>query len=29
MKRKDLIAMFERNGWWKKREGHDHTNLHY
>lgn len=25
MKRKDLIKLFEANGWWKAREGHDHT----
>ncbi len=25
MKRKDLIKLLERNGWWKKREVHDHT----
>lgn len=25
MKRKDLIKLFEKNGWWMKREGHDHT----
>ena len=25
MKRKDLIKLFEKNGWWAKREGHDHT----
>ena len=25
MKRKDLITLFEKNGWWKKREGGDHT----
>lgn len=25
MKRKDLIKLLEKNGWWKKREGHDHT----
>ena len=23
MKRKDLIKLLERNGWWIKREGHD------
>lgn len=25
MKRKDLIKLFEKNGWWLKREGHNHT----
>lgn len=25
MKRKDLIKLLENNGWWFKREGHDHT----
>ena len=25
MKRTDLIKLFEKNGWWFKREGHDHT----
>jgi len=25
MKRKDLVKMFERNGWWIKREGGNHT----
>lgn len=25
MKRKDLIKLLENNGWWLKREGHDHT----
>jgi len=25
MKRKDLIKLFEKNGWWLKREGHDHS----
>jgi len=25
MKRKDLIKLLEKNGWWFKREGHDHT----
>lgn len=25
MKRRDLIKLFEKNGWWKLREGHDHT----
>lgn len=25
MKRKDLIKLLEQNGWWMKREGHDHT----
>jgi len=25
MKRRDLIKLFEKNGWWLKREGHDHT----
>ncbi|MDL2235412.1 type II toxin-antitoxin system HicA family toxin [Christensenellaceae bacterium OttesenSCG-928-L17] len=25
MKRRDLIKLLERNGWWLKREGHDHT----
>lgn len=25
MKRRDLIKLFEQNGWWIKREGHDHT----
>ncbi|NTW05932.1 MAG: addiction module toxin, HicA family [Peptococcaceae bacterium] len=25
MKRKELIRLFENNGWWIKREGHDHT----
>jgi len=25
MKRKDLIKLFEKNGWWVRREGHDHT----
>lgn len=24
MKRKDLIKMFRRNGWWKEREGANH-----
>ncbi|WP_088228918.1 type II toxin-antitoxin system HicA family toxin [Desulfosporosinus sp. FKB] len=25
MKRKDLIKLLEKNGWYFKREGHDHT----
>ena len=25
MKRKDLIKLLEKNGWWLKREGGDHT----
>lgn len=25
MKRKDLIKLLERNGWWLKREGGNHT----
>ena len=25
MKRKDLIKLLEKNGWWAKREGGDHT----
>ncbi|EGW40962.1 type II toxin-antitoxin system HicA family toxin [Desulfosporosinus sp. OT] len=25
MKRKDLIKLLTKNGWWLKREGHDHT----
>ncbi len=25
MKRKDLIKLFEKNGWWLKREGGSHT----
>lgn len=25
MKRSDLIKLFIKNGWWLKREGHDHT----
>lgn len=25
MKRKDLVKLLEQNGWWIKREGHDHT----
>ena len=25
MKRRDLIKLFEKNGWCKRREGHDHT----
>ncbi len=25
MKRKDLVKLLERNGWWLKREGHDHS----
>jgi len=25
MKRRDLIKLFEKNGWWLKREGHDHS----
>lgn len=25
MKRRDLIKLLEKNGWWVKREGHDHT----
>jgi mRNA interferase HicA len=25
VKRKDLIKLLEKNGWWLKREGHDHT----
>ena len=25
MKRKDLIKLFEKNGWWLKREGGNHT----
>lgn len=25
MKRKDLIKLLERNGWYKMREGADHT----
>lgn len=25
MKRKDLIRLFEKNGWWLSREGGNHT----
>ncbi|MDD2433376.1 MAG: type II toxin-antitoxin system HicA family toxin [Clostridia bacterium] len=25
MKRKDLIKLLKNNGWWLKREGHNHT----
>jgi predicted RNA binding protein YcfA (HicA-like mRNA interferase family) len=25
MKRRDLIKLLEKNGWWLSREGHDHT----
>jgi len=25
VKRKDLIKLLEKNGWWLKREGGDHT----
>jgi len=25
MKRRDLIKLLEKNGWWLKREGSDHT----
>lgn len=25
MKRKELIKLFEKNGWWLKREGSNHT----
>lgn len=25
MKRKDLIKLLEKNGWWLKREGSNHT----
>ena len=25
MKRRDLIRLFERNGWWMEREGGNHT----
>jgi len=25
MKRRDLIKLFEKKGWWLKREGSDHT----
>lgn len=25
MKRKDLVKLLEQNGWWLKREVHDHT----
>lgn len=25
MKRSDLIKLFEKNGWWLKREGANHT----
>ena len=25
MKRRDLIKLFEKNGWWLNREGSDHT----
>jgi predicted RNA binding protein YcfA (HicA-like mRNA interferase family) len=25
MKRTDLIRLLERNGWWMRREGGDHT----
>lgn len=25
MKRKDLIRLLEKNGWWLKREGANHT----
>ena len=25
MKRKDLIALFEKNGWWLSREGGNHS----
>lgn len=25
MKRRDLIKLLEKNGWWIRREGHDHT----
>ena len=24
MKRKDLVKLLEQNGWWLKRNGHDH-----
>jgi predicted RNA binding protein YcfA (HicA-like mRNA interferase family) len=25
MKRRDLVRLFESNGWWKEREGREHT----
>ena len=25
MKRRDLIKLFEKNGWWLRREGSEHT----
>ncbi len=25
MKRRDLVRLFVKNGWWKAREGSDHT----
>ncbi|NCC80897.1 MAG: toxin-antitoxin system, toxin component, HicA family protein [Clostridia bacterium] len=25
MKRKDLIKLLKKNGWWLKRQGHDHS----
>ena len=25
MKRRDLVKLFERNGWWINREGSNHT----
>lgn len=25
MKRRDFEKLFKRNGWWLKREGHDHS----
>ena len=25
MKRRDLLKLFEKNGWWIKREGGNHT----
>ena len=25
MKRRDLIRLFEKNGWWIRREGSNHT----
>ncbi len=27
MKRRDLLKLFKRNGWWVVREGSDHTVL--
>jgi len=25
VKRKDLIKLLKKNGWWLKRQGHDHS----